>query len=286
MQHFWPGEHHAHPAQLRTARPTGRRHANAEGGWEMTLSFQTLPPQPNLRTNICNGFGALSSKTMAPEIDNIGAAIVKGVCNPEAKDLAVELANFEIGALLDADILQEIPIIKSVIACHKTWGAIHDRLFLQKVAKFILSSPKFTQQQKEQFIHDHLQDAQQAKQLSDAIVLILDKLDDFEKPQMVAKAFAAFVRNEIGLVIFRRLAAAIDIGFVDDLKEFSKLTDTSETVSTGANRSKSPSQFALYLNLVRTGLVGQKRGTGTVPITGVGYEITELGKSFIKLMNT
>ena len=35
------------------------------------------------------------------EIDNIGAAIVKGVCNPEAKDLAVDLGEFGLDALLD-----------------------------------------------------------------------------------------------------------------------------------------------------------------------------------------
>jgi hypothetical protein len=219
---------------------------------------------------------------MSSEIDNIGAAIVKGVCNPEAEDLAVDLGDFELGSLLEENVFHEIPIIKSVIACYKTWGAIHDRLFLRKVAMFMSSSPKFTHEQKEQFIQTHLNNEQEAKQLSDAVVLILDKLDDFEKPQMVARAFAALVRNEIGLETFRRLAAAIDLGFIFDLKEFAKLSDT---VSTGADRTKSNSLFVLYLNLVRTGLVGQKRGTGTVPITGVSYEITELGKSFIKCMN-
>ena len=36
-----------------------------------------------------------------------------------------------------------------------------------------------------------------AKNLGDAIVLILDKLDDLEKPEMLAKVFAALVRNKI-----------------------------------------------------------------------------------------
>jgi hypothetical protein len=103
---------------------------------------------------------------MNQEIDNIGAAIVKGVCNPEAKDLAVDLGEFELGALLDESILQETPIIKSVIACHKTWEAVHDRLFLRKVAMFLSSSPKFTHEQKEKFIQEHLHDLKEAKQLS------------------------------------------------------------------------------------------------------------------------
>jgi hypothetical protein len=222
---------------------------------------------------------------MTPEIDNIGAAILKDVCNPEAKDLAVDLGEFELGALLDENIFQEVPIIKSVIACHKTWEAIHDRLFLRKVAKFISSSPKFTCEQKEKFIQDHLHDLQGAKQLSDAIVLILDKLDDFEKPQMVAKAFAAFVRNEIGLEIFRRLANAIDIGFIYDLKEFAMLSDH-PNVPSRTNPENNAKLTPLYVNLLRTGLVGPKRGTGTAPISGITYEVTELGKNFIKCMNT
>jgi hypothetical protein len=221
---------------------------------------------------------------MTPEIDNIGAAIVKGVCNPEAKDLAVDLGEFELDELLDENTFKEIPIIKSVIACHKTWTAIHDRLFLRKVAKFLSSSPKFSDEQKEKFIQDHLHDGQEAKQLSDAIVLILDKLDDFEKPQMVAKAFAALVRNEVGLETFRRLAAAIEIGFIYDLKEFAKLSDY-PNVPSRTNPENNAKLTALYVNLLRTGLVAPQRGTGTTPILGITYEVTDVGKSFVKCMN-
>ena len=100
---------------------------------------------------------------MTPEIDNVGAAILKGACNPEAKDLAVELGEFELGTLLDEDILKEVPVIKSVIACHKTWREIRDQLFLRKVARFFAGCPKFTAAEKEVFVNEHLNDTKQAK---------------------------------------------------------------------------------------------------------------------------
>lgn len=213
---------------------------------------------------------------MIPEIDNVGAAIVKGVCNPEAKDLAIDLGEFELGALLDESVLQEIPIIKSVIACRKTWTAIHDQLFLRKVAGFIVACPNFTDAEKEKFIREQLSDSKKAKNFGDAVVLILDKLDDLEKLEMLANVFAAFVRGEINWENFRRLAQAIDIGFLEDLKVFAKLPNFSEE-----------QLRVLYSNLIRTGLVnlrGPKAQTG-LPVTPISYQVTELGQIFQKCIN-
>lgn len=212
---------------------------------------------------------------MIPEIDNVGAAIVKGVCNPEAKDLAADLGEFELGALLDEEVLKEIPIIKSVIACRKTWTTIQDHLFLRKVAGFLLACPSFTDAEKEAFFRAHLNDVQKTKKLGETIVLVLDRFDDMEKPELLAKFFAAFVRGKIDLETFRRLAAAIDIGFIEDLKSF--LGHCTFTVDS-----------YLASNLIRTGLVHAKLKNHGVGIYGedyhvVGefiYEATDLGRTF------
>jgi hypothetical protein len=215
---------------------------------------------------------------MTPDIDNVGAAIVKGICNPEAKDLAVDLGEFEFGALLDESVLQEIPIIKSVIACRKTWTAIHDQLFLRKVVKFLVTRPNFTKEEQEAFVREHLSDSKKVKKLGDVIVLILDKFDDFEKPEMLAKVFAAHVRGKIPFENFRRLASAIDIGFIEDLKVL-------------ANKPKVPPGYLYpYLpNLVRTNLVTfQAHETFEVSSEGkvnIGFNISLLGEIFVKCLN-
>lgn len=212
---------------------------------------------------------------MIPEIDNVGAAIVKGVCNPEAKDLAVDLGDLSLGALLDETVLKEIPIIKLVIACLKTGMAIHNQLFLRKVAGFLLACPQFTDTQKETFVREHLSDPTKAKNLGAALVLILDKLDDLEKPEMLAKVFAAFLRGKIPLECFRRLASAIDIGFMEDLKVLAY---------------KPKVYFSSYLpNLVRTNLVAFQAHESFKDYTegevGIGFHVSPLGEMFIKCMN-
>ena len=100
---------------------------------------------------------------MIPEIDNIGAAIVKGVCNPEAKDLAVDLGDISLSALLDESVLKEVPFIKLVIACFKIPMAIHDNYFIRKVAGCLLAVDRFTDAEKETFIREHLSDPQEGQ---------------------------------------------------------------------------------------------------------------------------
>jgi len=150
--------------------------------------------------------------------NDLGTAIVRGACNPEAKSLAVDLSEIALDSLLEEGILKEIPVLKSIIACRKTWQAVHDQLFLRKVAGFVLACPKFTEAEKNKFLDEVLREPKAMKQLGDALVLILDKLDDLEKAPMVKKVFAAYVRGHIDYSDFRRLGAGIDSAFVGDLK--------------------------------------------------------------------
>ncbi len=140
--------------------------------------------------------------------------------------MAVEIAEISLDAFMDEGVLKEVPILKTVLAARKTWTAIHDQLFLRKVAGFIRASPRFTQTERESFAREYLDDPTKAKKLGDAIVLILDKLDDLDKPEMIAKIFAALVRGKIEKETFRRLAAAIDIGFIADLRALARPFET------------------------------------------------------------
>jgi hypothetical protein len=211
---------------------------------------------------------------MTPEIDNVGAAIIKGVCNPKAEDIAVELGEFALDSFLDEHVLKEIPVIKTVIAYHKTWAAIQDQLFLRKVASFLLACPKFAEAEKEDFLIKHLNDPKNTKALGSAVVLILDKFDDFEKPAMLAKIFAAHMRGHINYADFRRLAGAVNSAFVGDLKNI---------LSLPANPREHPEQ--LLKLLLPSGLAREGGGVSKSFSIGTQVFLSELGRLFQKCMS-
>src|SRR5579859_2811965 len=149
--------------------------------------------------------------------EDLGLAIIKGACNPEAKDLVVDLSEIAIYSVLEDGVLKEIPVLKSVIAAHKTWETIRDRIFLRKVFGFIRAGPKLTEEERQKFAKENLDDLKKARRLCDTIVLIIDRLDDMEKSPMFSNVFGAFARGKLDFEALRRLAAAIDIGFLEDL---------------------------------------------------------------------
>jgi len=126
------------------------------------------------------------------------------------------------------------------------------------------------------FSSEHLSDPKKAKRLGDAVVLLLDKLDDLAKSAMLAKVFAALVRGKIDVGTFRRLAAAIDIGFFEDLSAFAKMLQPTKD-----------EMRALYPALVRTGLTEMKGAAmpGEGGIRKITCEVSPLGITFNKCLN-
>ena len=218
---------------------------------------------------------------MNPEIDKVGAAILKGACNAESKDVVVDLGQLGLAELFDESVLKEIPVIKTVVACFKVPLAIRDQLFIRKVSGFLGACPDFSETEKTAFINEHLGNTKKATKLGETLVLILDRLDDMEKPEMVAKMFAAFVRGKINLDVFRRLASAIDLGSVDDLREF--VVEQPPQSQGGPPLVTSKTQL-LRTNLVRTGLVSLPPFRSTVPILNVSFNENDLGKIFKEIM--
>jgi hypothetical protein len=141
-----------------------------------------------------------------------------------------------------------------------------------------------TSKEREDFATEHLADTEKAKKLGETLVLILDRLDDMEKPQMIAQVFAAFIRGKISFEVFRRLASAIDMGTIDDLKEFVK-AEPRIPHQVGQVGQLSVKMQTFRTNLVRTGLVSLPRYSQTTPITGVWFEDNDLGKIFREIIN-
>ncbi|MCI0560266.1 MAG: hypothetical protein MN733_17405 [Nitrososphaera sp.] len=150
--------------------------------------------------------------------NNLGIAIIESACSPESRELLGELGEFEIDAFLDDGLIKEIPVIRTFLAFWKSSITLKDRLFLRKVASFIAATPRFSSAEINHFMIEHWSDKAKAQRLGATVLLVLERLDDLEKPAMLARVFAAFVRGHINSDAFRRLAAGIDRSSVEDLK--------------------------------------------------------------------
>ena len=205
--------------------------------------------------------------------DELGISVLKSACSSEAKDLAVEWGQFGLEALLSEGALKDAPMLGTVVKLCTVTKTIRDQLFVQKVWDFLRACPKFNDLEKLGFVREHLDDPHKAKKLGNAIVLMLDKLDDLEKTEMLAKMFAALVRKQIDYSDFRRLAAGVDRAFIEDLKILA------------AQPPRPEHNMEKFLRLLEpAGFVHTGGGISRGGAHGTRTDISSLGKLFQKCM--
>jgi len=146
---------------------------------------------------------------MSSETDLPGE-LIGSIVNPSAIDAATSLAEVGIDALLDDGLLRDVPIVGTLVSLGRAGIALRDRIFAKKVARFLLQLCEVPEEERRRF-HDELnRNPKRSRALGETLIVLLDRIDDFEKAQLLAKAFVALLRNKIVEADFHRLCRAID----------------------------------------------------------------------------
>ena len=203
-------------------------------------------------------------------------SLVDSIHAPDLTETLAEVAQVGFDQLLSEDnVLRDIPVFGTVVRLAKTVGVIRDRIFLAKVLRFLARLGDIPPQDRVKFVKS-MEDRGERQRVGEALVLLLDRMDDMDKPELLAKLFAAYLREHIDLETFRWLASALDSlkpGGVRALNEF---------YDTGPGRMADPQ----IENLVGTGLVRLEFFSAKYDMNATGRFIgTDLGKQFLSIVN-
>lgn len=190
-----------------------------------------------------------------------------------------------IGALADVafntktlrSLLSAIPALDMGTRAYDLGCSIHNDLFLKKIVGFLRGCGNLTEGEKAEFRAQLETDQDYRRRAGESILLILDRLDNFDKTELLGKVFAARVRGEIDEDMFYRLATAITNASIADLKNlglsYEKIADEAggERVSQRLDRATSQSLYS----------VGLVRAEG---LAEIDYLHNELGSTLIRLM--
>lgn len=186
-------------------------------------------------------------------------------------NISKELVEVGIDSMLKDGILKDIPIIGTLGSVFKAGISIKDRYFIRKVLWFLCSLEDTSLEERREFLVKHSNNSL----LGEKLIFILDRLDDLEKPKLIANLFKKYMYNEIDYVTFQRLSLIIEKCFIEDLK-FLK-NNSNKNVITGFEA----------LGLANSGLVslasfdgGSFNEVDYNPETD--YKINDLGKAIIQ----
>lgn len=193
----------------------------------------------------------------------------------------------KLGALVDVgfnmktalSILSEIPVLDKAIKAYGLGVSLHNDLFLKKIMGFLNGCGNITAGEKTEFGKRLENDADYCKKVGENVLLILDRLDNFDKTKILGKVFAGRYRGEIDETTFFRLAAAICNASIADLENLELSYAKIATYDIKAGRPFTDSlDDATSQSLYNVGFV---RAEGLAETT---YLPNELGSSLIHLM--
>lgn len=216
--------------------------------------------------------------------DTVEGELVELIRTQDLQDSIANLAEAGIDQLLQDGFLREVPILGSMLGVIRAAGTIRGVLLAKKLGRFLTALQSVPQAEREAF-HASLGNRADRRKVGEALLLLLDRLDDMEKPELVGRLFRAMMRSEIDRETFQLLATAVDRLFMPHLAALASFY-----AGNPADGQAAPSldvcQALAFAGLVRVEARGDGGGMVGPEFAGatIYYKGNQLGELFVKII--
>ncbi|NVN80178.1 hypothetical protein [Vibrio sp. Scap16] len=160
----------------------------------------------------------------------------------DLRNLAVNLAEVGIDAILDNGVLRDIPVLSSLVGGINAIGSVRDALFTKKLISFLSELSDIPVEQRRSMI-DSIDNSDDYKvKVGEKLIYIIEKAEDHYTSKVIAIFFSEFLVGEITYNQFLKISRIIDSMFIGDFLEF-------------ASESSDPIDFNSENTFINTGLV-------------------------------
>lgn len=205
---------------------------------------------------------------------SIEISLIDSIAEAEMKGLAADAGEVALDAVLDDSLLESIPVAGTVARLYRTAVSIRDRLFLKKVLSFLSEFSGVERPERQRFATQLETDEGSRARAGAALTLLLDRLNDLDKPRIIGRLYRARLDNRLSFAELRRFCMIVEYAHLPDLVELARLPEGQRVDNVAA-------PFLHALGLV--GITGEDYGT----FDGIGaetwYEVNERGRKFLTL---
>lgn len=206
-----------------------------------------------------------STSIVAPEMSLIETIL---------SDLTVDITESLFDQLLQEGLLRDIPVVSSLVNLAKAGVDAANYLFLRKTIRFLLHLKDVPEEERRRFVDQLDTDEKLKRRVGENLFLLLHRLDDMQKPELLGRIFRAFVVGKIDYVTYQKLSTTVDrikVYSIPYLLEFYSDQPTPES-----------SDDETLQDLAFCGLVNIPKAEGLV-FGRSGYAGNELGRLFIEI---
>ncbi len=154
------------------------------------------------------------------ELKKYSNSLEKTLKNTDLQNVSIGLAEVAMDQLIDNGVLKEIPILGSIYGIGKATLQIREILFLKKIIYFLTEIKDIPPFKREQMVEKINSSDKFRTKVGEKLLFIIDRCEDHEKSQIIAKLFKAFINNTIDYSDFLRSSSIVDRIMIEDLNWF------------------------------------------------------------------
>ena len=145
-------------------------------------------------------------------MDNNLALALRNSVSEEMSSTLADIAEVGLDAILDDGLFKDVPMISTALSIYKIGQSVKERYYVKKLARFIWAmNSKVVDEDARQYYKRKLEgDDKQRNRELEYIMILLDRYISYDKPDMLAKLYLAYLRHEILWQEFAMYAEVID----------------------------------------------------------------------------
>ncbi len=207
--------------------------------------------------------------------ESTGKALIKTIAGQKLGEIVIASAEIAVDSILSDGPLKDLPVIGTIKSLVNIGITIKEELFIRKLLKFLIELQSISFSEREKFFEQFSNNPTEQQKLGDNLLLAIDRLDDVEKPRLLARFFCSYIKGDIKFVTFSRLAKALErlnLSLLPHLKWFylriGNRIDISEEI---------------HHELSLAGLItANLSGSGTIGGAAF-YAVSDLGTAFLRI---
>lgn len=212
---------------------------------------------------------------MTAQTSSPGRDLVRTVAKNDLGNAVFGVAEVALDQNLAEGVIRDIPFVGTLANLVRARQSISEELFIRKLVRFLDGLKDVPPEERQRLLEKYPDASEEQRALGEKLLLALERLDDTAKPTLLARFFAAYIREEIDYTTFTRLAGALEkfnLALFPSLRWF--YTREEPHVET-------PEEITHELSLAGLVLV-QLSGSGTIG-GSAGYRHSSLGKVFLRI---
>jgi hypothetical protein len=201
--------------------------------------------------------------------------LVRTVAKSNLGNAVFGVAEVALDHNLAEGVIRDIPFFGILANLIRAGQSISEELFIRKLVRFLEGLKDVPPEERQRLLEKYPDASEEQRSLGEKLLLALERLDDTAKPALLARFFAAYIREEIDYTTFTRLANALEkfnLALFPNLRWF--YTRQEPHVET-------PEEIEHELSLAGLVLV-QLSWSGTIG-GSARYRHSSLGKTFLRI---